>query len=414
MKEQKDPKVIWRPAPCPSWDVEGTQRWLEEEAARGHILQKDGYLAGFFAFEVSTPRQLVYRLEAAERRRGIFDRLNGDPEPEAMEMADQMGWAYVAARGQFYIYASEHAERELNTDPRVQALSLAALRRRGSWNLAMNVLMILFYLWLAVRGRLLLMSLSLGTPLVLWLLVLSGVMLAGNLRGILHCRAMEKRLRLGEPLAGSAPGRGSRLRYLLFRGVLLAAWLGAAGLFLHQWGASILREDLEPLTPSLQAELPFPQLEDLRPGQTYTPSQGGTLFPHWNTLRRGATLLVPQWYEAVQHGTFAVRGAAALEADLDVFYGRAAAPWLAAELVREFFSWDQRNGRGDLTVERFAFPGLDEVLYSRGLPNTLLLRSGSRMLRIAWYDSEAGPDAAQGFDAEALLELFGSWLADTE
>ena len=45
----------YRLPPCPAWDVEGMERWLEDMAERGFFLAKDGFFAGFAAFDCGAP-----------------------------------------------------------------------------------------------------------------------------------------------------------------------------------------------------------------------------------------------------------------------------------------------------------------------------------------------------------------------
>ena len=122
-------KYVHRIAPCPAYDVAGTERWLSEMAQRGLHLAPDGFALGLVSFERGDPRAVQYRLEAIPKR-GFMD--DGDaPDGEAVELAAQYGWEFVSRRGEFYVYRAEGEDvRELNTDPRVQALARRAVRAR--------------------------------------------------------------------------------------------------------------------------------------------------------------------------------------------------------------------------------------------------------------------------------------------
>ena len=94
----------YRLPPCPAYDVEGTESWLSDMAREGLHLAPDGFLLGFAAFERGAPAQVRYRLAASLRQPGLLDDNGGGPDPEAVELGREMGWEYVARRGDFYLY----------------------------------------------------------------------------------------------------------------------------------------------------------------------------------------------------------------------------------------------------------------------------------------------------------------------
>ena len=57
-----DPKYVSRFPPCPLYDVEGIESWLEDLAKQGLILTKAGLFCGFAEFEQTDPKPMRYRL----------------------------------------------------------------------------------------------------------------------------------------------------------------------------------------------------------------------------------------------------------------------------------------------------------------------------------------------------------------
>lgn len=147
-------KPIYRLPPCPAYEIEMTESWLTDMAAKGLFLSRAGFFAGFAIFEKSEPALVRYRLEAAPEGISTLANANLDPTAEARELNASYGWQYVAARDQFYIYRSDSADaRELNTDPRVQALALDLVRKRERANVFTSIFWLLVYPIVMLRGQ---------------------------------------------------------------------------------------------------------------------------------------------------------------------------------------------------------------------------------------------------------------------
>ena len=139
-----EPRYRYRIPPCPAYDIPAMESWLEDMAAEGLHLSKDGFFGLFTTFEEGPPKKERFRLEPTDPRNGLFSE-EYDPEDEAVQMLPQMGWTYRARRGQLYIYSTDDPTApELHTDPQVQALTMAALTK---------------YLWKSLRSTLLLTAL---------------------------------------------------------------------------------------------------------------------------------------------------------------------------------------------------------------------------------------------------------------
>ena len=50
MSDAEERKRAYRLAPCPAYDIEGTESWLEDMAEKGLVLSGDGFLPGWRVF----------------------------------------------------------------------------------------------------------------------------------------------------------------------------------------------------------------------------------------------------------------------------------------------------------------------------------------------------------------------------
>ena len=87
-----------------------------------------------------------------------------EPDEAQVELCAQYRWEYVARHGQFYIYRSaDPSARELNTDPKVQALALNAVKKRLVSDLISLLVWTVLYPLLFLRAGLFTTILGLGT-----------------------------------------------------------------------------------------------------------------------------------------------------------------------------------------------------------------------------------------------------------
>ena len=125
-------RYAYRLPPCPAYDIAGVENWLSDLAEEGLFLTKDGFFAGFAIFEYKAPQKAKYRLEAAQKKPGMWSD-DGEPDQDQLELSEKYSWEYIAKRGDFFIYRSlDPSARELNTDPDVQALALNTVKIRIS------------------------------------------------------------------------------------------------------------------------------------------------------------------------------------------------------------------------------------------------------------------------------------------
>lgn len=178
-------------APCPDYDIVGTEQWLEEMAEKGWLLEKDGQWLGWFDFAVCEKKKVRYRIQVTERR--------DEPDDEAVELAEKYGWDYVTRRGDFYIWRSEDENaRELNTDSELQAMMVNLLRKRQRSEVIEVILSVLFYFLVAFRGMILLPMIRFGTWFVLLALFGFGWEFVHSVKKVRNLGRIRKQLLLGD------------------------------------------------------------------------------------------------------------------------------------------------------------------------------------------------------------------------
>lgn len=84
-------KRVYRLVPCPWYDVEGIESWLESMAKEGLFLRKEAFFGGFTSFEQGEPKPVRYRLEAAQRSTSFLSESGGEPDAEAVEISGELG-----------------------------------------------------------------------------------------------------------------------------------------------------------------------------------------------------------------------------------------------------------------------------------------------------------------------------------
>ena len=81
-------------------DIDAMEAWLEDMAAHGLFLTKDGFFCGFGIFRKDTPRPCRYRLAPAAKRPTLWSDDNGAPSEESQALWKRYGWEYLCpARG---------------------------------------------------------------------------------------------------------------------------------------------------------------------------------------------------------------------------------------------------------------------------------------------------------------------------
>ena len=397
---------LYRLPPCPPYDVEATESWLEDMAAQGWMLEKDNIFLGVAVFEKAEPAPVRYRLEASARRVGDFDDYGGAPDPEAEEMNADFGWEYVARRGQFHIYRSPAGGGpELHTDPRVQALAIKSLERRQIHQL-LSLLLILVVNLFAVQlrgGSLLLYAAAAGLPITLLTAFLALWLIAAPVREAVHLGRLKKRLAAGVPLRHDGDWRRGQTGYyarLLVNLLLFLTWLLV---LLHLWAGKVEGSGKEALT-DYKGILPFADMRDFAAGDFRL--TGSDMLNSSVTDKSNA--FVRRYVDLEEHARILRPDGTSLNGGLYVTYFEARWEWLAKALAGEFLRVDRRK-TGRRRWEPISCPdfGLDGAAAYRNdlhFP-CVVLHQGRAVLRAMFYQTGPGEDMP--------LEQWAGILADS-
>ena len=384
---------LFRLPPCPPYDVEATESWLEDMAAHGWMLEKDNIFLGVAAFEKAEPASVRYRLEASTRRVGDFDDNGGTPDPEAEEMNADFGWEYAARRGQFHIYRSPAGSGpELHTDPRVQALAIKSLERRQIHQL-LSILLIFGVNLFSVHlrgGSLLLSAAAAGLPITLLTAFLALWLLADPVREAVHLGRLKKRLAAGQPLRHDGDWRRGQTGYYARRLAHLLLFLTWLLVLLHLWAGKVEGTGKEALT-DYKGILPFADMRDFAEGDFRL--TGSDMLNSSVTDKSNA--FVCRYVDLAENARILRPDGTSLNGGLYVTYFEARWEWLARALAGEFLRVDRRKTGRDWR-ESLEYPdlGLDEAAAYRNFIHfpCVVLRQGRVVLRAMFYQTGPGED----------------------
>ena len=395
-------KHLIRLPPCPDYDIAGTETWLEDMAREGWLLGESGFFCGLAFFDRAEPQEMTYRLTAALQSTSLFAENGGEPDREEKTLNAAYGWEYVGNRGQFYIYRTPgRAERELHTDPAVQALAVEAVRKRQRGSLFTTVFWAILYPLAYMKFAVIYTAIALGLGLsLLWAaFLLAGV--GDSLWRTFYYGRLKRRLEEGEDLEHHKDWRRDRRFYRVRQGawwLLLALVIGLS--------VNTFRRAEESEIPIAEdtGTVPFATLADLAGGgvENYE-----AVLPRYNTVFRWSNALAEtvEWNESA---SMTCSDGTPFSGGLDVTYHELANEWMARRLVEEYYRKDKggltrRDGFQDLSLPDL---GLDEARAYVGLFPTVLLRQGNKVLRAVHY--ETGPE-----ESRLALEEWAGLLADS-
>ena len=351
-------KRVYRLVPCPWYDVEGIESWLESMAQEGLFLRKEAHFGDFTSFEQGEPKTVRYRLEAAQRSTSFLSESGGEPDAEAVEMSGELGWEYLTKCGQFYIYACDDPDApELNTDPSVQAMALSYVRKDGRDSAIVNVLWVLLLLGLTWYGRCwLLLALQHSS----WLVLLTAVMIIGEMvfgiKRVLMIRRLRKKL-----LEGNQPDRkkdwkkhafGYRAGRLL--SVLVAVvWVVGACAY---WMNSVENPNEIPIT-EYQGELPYLRLSEIGVEGSFDRDKA---MDYTNKITVSSDWLAGTVIQSNESGEFTMEDGRRIDCAMYVTYTDMRADWLARELAAEYPISSKREVKKD-RFQFFDIPSAEEL-----------------------------------------------------
>ena len=396
---ETEPKCIWRLPPCPSYDVEGMESWLTDMETRGLRLSRDGFFAGFAIFEKGQPSAARYRLQPAERGRRVLDVDDGPSQGEE-EMSAAMGWDYVARWGEFHIYrCADGQARELNTDPRVQAIALDKVRSRERANLISLFFWPVIFLGSVVVCGPLLCLLEIGLGRFLLLAAEVGTSCALSLRTLSHLRRLRQKLSAGEHLDHGKDWRQRQRRHYLLSACCLALVVAVVGVVISTWLDGKLERDMIPLSDYTET-IPFPTGLDLVKDPVPGSYEEVDFLSYYNKVSKTSNPLIPCSIDLRQLGQVRLKGGGETEVALIADYQETASPALARELEREYrrAAEHSRTYGGPLPLEDL---GVESAWAYQDIWPTVLLRQDCRVLRVTFH--QIAGDARTTAEWAALL-----------
>ncbi len=280
-----DKKYVYRLCPCNACDIECIQSWLEDMAAEGLFLIKEGiFCNALFTFEPGQPQRVSYRLDVAWKRKARFTD-SGDRLTNAeLELYRDMGWEYLLQFGDFRIYRTLcSGAPELNTESETHAhtINLLKKKQRSSFFGAIVTLLLWLLVLNSAFGRVFLITALLG-PLAAFCgygLLLATV--GKPLARMVWFRRFEKRLMAGDTLNHRVDWKKKRLRQYSKRLVSLLAVSGLAVGFVNGYIQS--KDSLS--IDEYPGEPPFATVADV--------------FPDAKSIKKGESLGYYGQYETV-------------------------------------------------------------------------------------------------------------------
>jgi len=369
------PEYAHRFTPCPIYDLEGMEHWLENLALEGLFLSTSGFIGTYGTFEKREPKPVRYRMQPLQKKKYYEE--DGLPHRAARDLAEEYGWSFVCTIEDYAIYTCDDpAVRELDTDPKIQSLALRELyKKRRNGFLGSLALMVFWFLRLWSRPMTLLTLL----PVWLFLPALLSWCLTPftGLTELFHLRKLHRKLSQGEPLVRIPRGKHLLHRINTVLAIVGIIWFPVIMVFS---GFSDWREHRWQSLPEYQGSLPFSTIEELVPG-SFRPEQRweipsvGTqeptvLYEHANHVAERATLLVPRQMALQQDGTVA-----GVDYRLSIQYTQWKTEAMARQFFRELVS-NEALSLGELPTEQeYAYHEFGDIL---------LLQDGCKVLNVSF------------------------------
>lgn len=367
--------------PCPSYDVERIESWLQDMAKEGWTLEgNSAYWLGFFTFVKTPPQEIRYRLEPKTERHSNF--INA-PDEEAEELYREYGWEFVTQFHSFYIYrTADPNARELNTDYAVQAAALKQIKRNTVSALFNQLLIFLFWVprWINEAFRML-VSFDWSVFPAFCLMLITAVAVAA--KDFLHIRKLRKQLNNNIPLDHNKPWRkhanlkrmGKIAIVLLYAYVLIAIFVSCG----HTMNLSYSHTPTE----EFPGDPPFVICADMG---AFTKDN---FLSEYNTYNQYSTTLAPTIIEWKEYGNLVTENGRKLEGSLMIDYYETRSPWLARGLVDNFLHEHKKYDH----FEIIAVPDIDVdyvVAYNYIYPVVLIQQDHIFIRAIVSLEDEDG------------------------
>ena len=325
-------KYSYRLSPCPAYDIEGIESWLDSMARKGYFLSGDKYYPGVFIFEKGNAKFIKYRLEVQPESKDKWIKTENAPSNELLTKRKECGWEYIDNLGDFYIFASEIANfGELNTDLKAQALAIDRIRKkkvRGLYAafLGMGIVPIILKQSNFIRT-----AIDVGPWSYLWGVLCLLCTICGLCMEVFHLKNLKNRLLQGERLNHNKDWR-KYAHYYRTRRVLYGIAILVCIVFLkNNVSNDPIKENTIPIK-NYSGVIPFSTMEDLIPNSDFY-ADG---FQSSNTITIRSDWMAPTFITLYQSGSIRLEGNRILNGCLTIDYYETISPWIAKELGREY------------------------------------------------------------------------------
>ncbi|SEW33713.1 DUF2812 domain-containing protein [[Clostridium] fimetarium] len=380
---QRDPKLVYRLAPCPYYDIEGTESWLGSMAEKGFVLSKNGFFSGFAIFEKREPCTFLYRLEVVCKITSMWDDNSGEPSDEAVELRESCGWKYLTTRKQFNIFYSENTEvRELNIDTEAQAIVLIKIRKKMRNSFISSILFLIIYPLIISYGSVFLCAIEIGTWLLLWGTLLIMWALCDSIVRLIQLRKLQRKMHKGQSLEHRKNWKISALAYYLRKIVCTISIFAYVGCLIHVWSLDMDDTKVQQLT-DYSDTIPFATMENFAPGGEFV--RVDNRFD--NTIEVKSDWLAPTYIHLFESANFQSRDGRFIDGGIIVDYYKTISPWVANELAHEM--WRQDKLSKFKYYESFTLPELNvdyAIGYSTFSP-TVILQKGNTVIRVTFIQN---------------------------
>lgn len=314
--------------PCPAYDVERIESWLQDMAKEGWVLEGDSaYWLGFFTFVKAEPQEVRYRLEPKTERHSDF--LNS-PDEDAVELYKEYGWEFVTQFHYFYIYRTADPDaREPNTDLAVQATALKQIKRNTISSLINQLIISIYWIprWVNEIYRMLVSFDWTVFPAFLALLVTAVVVAT---KDFLHIRKLRKQLNNNIPLDHNKPWRKNANLKRIGKVAVVVLYVYVLAAIFSSCFNTLSRSYEHTPAEEFPGDPPFVTCADM--GE-FTKSK---FLDGYNAYNQYSTMLAPTIIEWKEYGDLITDDGIPFHGGIIIDYYETRSPWLARGLVDDF------------------------------------------------------------------------------
>lgn len=371
----EEKKTFYRLVPCPAYDVEGIESWLEDLAEEGLFLTSDGFFFGFGFFHKEEPKKLKYRLQAKSDH-GSFFADGCEPLQEEMELSKEFGWEFVVSHGDFFIYRSfEEQVRELNSDTAVQAITMKQVQKRQINSIFGCLLWLIIYPLAKQKGAFLLPMLYMKSWFYLFTLTMILWFFLGSVWKLVYYTKLRRKLKKGEQPDREKNWKKKAWQHpvkTIVQIILCCIWGCMVLTNIHR---QVLFEDEIPLQEYIGTP-PFATMADLAPGKPYNIENMG----YFNTVTEWSDVLAPVNFIWEEYASVQATEERKVSGMWDVNYHETKWEWMAKQIAKEYLRKDQKEdfewlGELDLGID-YAVAYIDDIHRTK-----VILRHGTTVLQ---------------------------------